>query len=81
MVYVFGLNLPLLELLLVFSIGVLIYLVLLEFQFRKIMKIIKKLDKEEREIEGERKELEEETNKLQKLVSKLSRKKRRKRKA
>ena len=75
MVYVFGLNLPLLELLVVFAIGVLVYLVLLELQFRRVMRIVKRLDKEEKEIEGERRELEEETDKIGKLLKHSSRKK------
>jgi len=75
MVYVFGLNLPLLELLVVFAIGVLVYLVLLELQFRRIMRIVRRLDKEEKEIEGERKELEEETDKISTLLRRSSRKK------
>jgi|GEM_PF-3403370 len=77
MVYVFGLNVPLLELLVIFAIAVVVYLVLLEVQFRKVVKIVNKLDVEEKEIEEERKFLERASSKLKGLT----RKKRKKKKA
>ena len=78
MVYVFGLNVPLLELLVVFAIAVVIYLVLLEVQFRKVMRIVNRLDQEEKEIEEERKFLEKASSKLKGLTRKKRKKKRKK---
>lgn len=62
--YVFGFNVPILELLVVFSIVVVAYLVLLEIEFRQLRKIAHKFEDEESELAKEIKELREEISEL-----------------
>ncbi|MCD6368138.1 MAG: hypothetical protein J7L45_03575 [Candidatus Aenigmarchaeota archaeon] len=61
--YLFGLNIPILELLVIFSVVVVVYLIILEVEFRQLRKIIKKFDDEEfilsKEIRELRKQMEE----------------------
>lgn len=51
--YVFGFNIPILELLVVFSIVVVAYLVLLEIEFRQLRDIVHKFDNDETELAKE----------------------------
>lgn len=59
--YLFGINVPILELLVIFCMVVVVYLIILEIEFRQLRKIIKKFDEEEvmlsKEIRQLRKEL------------------------
>jgi len=64
--YIFGVNIPILELLVVFCITVVIYLIILELQFRELKrilvelrKLVKKFAQEEEELEKTGDELEE----------------------
>lgn len=62
--YVFGFNIPILELLVVFSIVVVAYLILLEIEFRQLRKIAHKFEDEESELAKEIKELRAEVSSL-----------------
>ncbi len=62
--YVFGFNIPILELLVVFSIVVVAYLILLEIEFRQLRKIAHKFEDEETELAKEIKDLRAEINAL-----------------
>ena len=62
--YVFGFNVPILELLVVFSIVVVAYLILLEIEFRQLRKIAHKFEDEESELAKEIKLFREELNEL-----------------
>ena len=55
--YVFGLNIPILELLVIFCVVVVVYLIILEIEFRQLRKIIKKFDEEEVMLSKEIREL------------------------
>jgi len=59
--YVFGIDLPLLELLVILSMIVVVYLLILEFEFRQFRRIVKKMDEEElifsREVRELRKDI------------------------
>ncbi|MBI2128779.1 hypothetical protein HYU07_00925 [Candidatus Woesearchaeota archaeon] len=66
--YVFGLNLPILELLVVFSIVVVGYLILLEIEFRQLRKIAGKFENEETELSKELKDLKEEVADLRAII-------------
>lgn len=61
--YVFGIDVPLLELQVVLSLIVVVYLVILEFEFRQSRRIVKKMDEEElmfsKEVSELRKEIED----------------------
>lgn len=64
MVYVFGINIPILELLVIFSVVVVIYLIILELEFRHIRRVRKKLDEHEKEFYRENKNLAKEIKEL-----------------
>lgn len=57
--FLFGIEIPLLELLVVFCIVVVIYLVVLEFEFRQQKEILKEFDEEEVKLSHEVRELRE----------------------
>lgn len=63
--YIFGIQIPILELLVVFCIAVVIYLIVLEFEFRQQKKITKEFDDEEIKLSHEIRELKEAINKLE----------------
>ncbi len=48
--FIFGVDVPILELLVVFSIVVVIYLVILEFEFRQLRTITRKFDEEDKAV-------------------------------
>jgi len=55
--YIFGLNIPILELLVIFFAVVVIYLIILELEFRQLRKIIVRFDEEEVMLSKEIREL------------------------
>ena len=64
MVYIFGINIPILELLVIFSVIVVLYLIILELEFRHIRRVRKKLDQHEKEFYKENKTLAREIKEL-----------------
>ena len=66
--YIFGINVPILELLVVFSIVVVVYLVILEFEFRQLKTITRKFDEEEVELATEMRELRKEVADLKDII-------------
>lgn len=69
--YLFGIQVPLLELLVIFSIVVVVYLVVLEFEFRQQRKIVKKFDEEEVKLSHEIRELREAIDELKEAARML----------
>ena len=55
--YLFGIQIPILELLVLFCIAVVVYLVVLEFEFRQQKKIAQEFDEEEVKLSHEIREL------------------------
>ena len=55
--YIFGLNIPILELLVIFFAVVVVYLIILELEFRQLRKIIVRFDEEEVMLSKEIREL------------------------
>lgn len=66
--YVFGISIPILELLVVFCIVVVIYLVILEIEFRQLKSITKKFDEEEVLLSREMRELRNEVAELKEVI-------------
>lgn len=66
--YLFGINIPILELLVVFSTVVVIYLVILEIEFRQLRKITRKFDEEEIQLSREMRDLRKEIGELKDAV-------------
>jgi len=62
--FIFGVDVPILELLVVFSIVVVIYLIILEFEFRQLRMINRKVDEEEMQLSRAMKELKDEVTAL-----------------
>lgn len=58
--YIFGVDIPLLELLSILSIVVVVYLIILEVEFRQLRRIVKRFDEEELELSRELRELRKE---------------------
>jgi len=56
-VYLFGIDVPILELLVIFSTVVVVYLIILEIEFRQMRKITQKMDEEELQLSKEVREL------------------------
>lgn len=71
--YIFGINVPILELLVVFSTVVVIYLVILEFEFRQLKTITRKFDEEEVELATEMRELRKEVSSLKDVIRVIKR--------
>lgn len=69
--YLFGIQVPLLELLVVFCIVVVVYLVVLEFEFKQERKIVKEFDEEEVKLSHEVRELRESINELKEAARML----------
>lgn len=57
--YLFGIQIPILELLVIFSTVVVVYLVVLEYEFRQQKEIAKEFDDEEARLSHEVRELRE----------------------
>lgn len=70
--FIFGVDIPLLELLVILAIVVVIYLVILEFEFRQLRKITRKFDEEEVQLGVEMRELREEITRLRNVISELT---------
>jgi type II secretory pathway component PulM len=66
--YIFGIDIPILELLVIFSIVVVIYLIILEFEFRQLRKITKKFDEEEVALGRAMRELRDEISGLRNVI-------------
>jgi hypothetical protein len=66
--YIFGIDVPILELLVIFSTVVVIYLVILEFEFRQLRTITRKFDQEEVQLSNEMRELRKEVANLKEAI-------------
>ncbi len=73
--YIFGIDVPILELLVIFSVVVVVYLIILEIEFRQLRKITRKFDQEEITLGKEMRELKQEITALKEVVSKKSKSK------
>ncbi|MCK4634375.1 MAG: hypothetical protein KAT37_00700 [Candidatus Aenigmarchaeota archaeon] len=71
--YVFGVSIPILELLVIFCIVVVVYLVILEIEFRQLKAITKKFDDEEILLSKEMRELRSEVSELKEVIKALKR--------
>ncbi|MBN2042940.1 MAG: hypothetical protein JW754_03990 [Candidatus Aenigmarchaeota archaeon] len=69
--YVFGIDVPILELLVIFSVVVVIYLIILEIEFRQLRKITRKFDQEEITLGKEMRELKQEIMNLKEVMTKV----------
>ena len=69
--FVFGINVPILELLVIFCIVVVIYLVILEIEFRQLKAITKKFDEEEVLLSREMRELRNEIGELKEVIKSI----------
>jgi len=70
--YIFGIDVPILELLVIFSTVVVVYLVILEFEFRQLRVITRKFDSEELQLSNELRELRKEVNNLREAIKPAS---------
>lgn len=66
--YIFGIDVPILELLVIFSIVVVIYLIILEFEFRQLRKITRRFDEEEIALGRAMRELRDEISSLRNVI-------------
>jgi type II secretory pathway component PulM len=66
--YIFGIDVPILELLVIFSTVVVVYLVILEFEFRQLRVITRKFDQEELQLSNEMRELRKEVGNLRDAI-------------
>ena len=66
--FIFGIDVPILELLVIFSTVVVVYLVILEFEFRQLRVITRKFDQEELQLSNEMRELRKEIANLRNAV-------------
>lgn len=66
--YIFGIDVPILELLVIFCIVVVVYLVILEFEFRQLRKITKRFDEEEIALGRAMRELRDEISSLRNII-------------
>jgi type II secretory pathway component PulM len=67
--FIFGIDVPILELLVVFSIVVVIYLIILEFEFRQLRTITRKFDEEEIQLGRAMRELKDEVTALKDVMA------------
>ena len=70
--FIFGIDVPILELLVIFSTVVVVYLVILEFEFRQLRVITRKFDQEELQLSNEMRELRKEIGNLREAVKVVS---------
>lgn len=68
--YVFGIDVPVLELLVIFSIVVVVYLIILEFEFRQLRIISRKFEDDEIQLGRAMRELKEEIGQLKMTIKK-----------
>ena len=66
--YIFGIDVPILELMVIFCIVVVVYLVILEFEFRQLRKITKRFDEEEIALGRAMRELRDEIGSLRNVI-------------
>ncbi|MCK5547592.1 MAG: hypothetical protein KAI64_01155, partial [Thermoplasmata archaeon] len=66
--YIFGIDIPVLELLVIFSTVVVVYLVILEFEFRQLRVISRKFEDDEIQLGREMRELKEEIGQLKTVI-------------
>ena len=66
--FIFGIDVPILELLVIFSTVVVVYLVILEFEFRQLRVITRKFDEEELQLSNELRELRKEVANLRDIM-------------
>ena len=66
--YIFGIDVPILELMVIFCIVVVVYLVILEFEFRQLRKITKRFDEEEIALGRAMRELRDEIGSLRSVI-------------
>ena len=66
--YIFGIDVPVLELLVIFSTVVVVYLVILEFEFRQLRVISRKFEDDEIQLGREMRELKEEIGQLKTVI-------------
>jgi hypothetical protein len=66
--YIFGIDIPILELLVIFSTVVVVYLIILEFEFRQLRVITRKFDEEELQLSNELRELRKEISNLREVI-------------
>ena len=66
--YIFGIDIPVLELLVIFCIIVVAYLFILELEFRQLRKIVKRFDQEELQFSAEMRELRKAISKLSNVI-------------
>jgi hypothetical protein len=64
----FGIDVPILELLVILSIVVVIYLIILEFEFRQLRRIVRKFDEEEIQLGVEMRELRKAVTDLKAVI-------------
>jgi type II secretory pathway component PulM len=67
--FIFGVDVPILELLVVFAIVVVIYLIILEFEFRQLRTITRKFDEEEIQLGRAMRELKDEVTALKDVMA------------
>jgi type II secretory pathway component PulM len=67
--FIFGVDVPILELLVIFSTVVVVYLIILEFEFRQLRIITRKFDQEELQLSNEMRELRKEIGNLREAVT------------
>ena len=65
---IFGIDIPILELVVIFSTVVVVYLVILEFEFRQLRVITRKFDNEEIQLSNEMRELRKEVSNLRDVI-------------
>ena len=68
-VYLFGINIPITELMLLLSLVIIVYLAILEFEFRQIRKITKKFDDEELILTKSIRELRDSVSELRNAIN------------
>ncbi len=66
--YIFGIDVPILELLVIFCIVVVVYLIILEFEFRQLRKITRRFDEEEIALGRAMRELRDEISSLRGVI-------------
>jgi hypothetical protein len=67
--FIFGVDIPILELLVIFSTVVVIYLIILEFEFRQLRTITRKFDEEEIQLGRAMRELKDEVAGLKDVMA------------
>lgn len=67
--YLFGINIPVTELLLLLSVVIIVYLVILEYEFRQIRNIVKKFDDEELILTKSIRELRDSVSELREVIN------------